>query len=443
MYRCLSISEILRSVCDKMDKASSLSIALTCRAFLEPGFDKVWLDILVPTFEPLICCLPDDIWQSKDDGLLALRVPLTLEHLERYLTFYAPRIRSVSTSSKRQGKAISLETIESLKLEPGDDPLYFNAVLFNARQLRLRELKLWPNTGGVSTTFTFGFIPALPWDSLEKIYLDSISTEIIYHLAKIPRLRVFEICDMDATLEHLPDLDLAEVEDNAPNKLERVKASCWVPNSWPNPQMAINAIEEHCNPLTLLSVEVFDNKSMPGCLQHHFFDHYPDSSPRDVDFSGLQRFTKLQTVTVHWSGNLRLSPSKLSEILEWWPCLQHLDLCTGHPCRGQMPALDHTHLLELLRRCPSLRFLGLRFDTTQLRPGDDTQGATETFRLETLRVGESPICSLFQVATFIRKYFPTLKKLDMYYVPEADAQPSAECALLNKRWAAVVQALRL
>jgi hypothetical protein len=353
--------------------------------------------------------------------------------------------------------------------EPGDDPLYFNAVLFNARRLRLRELKLWPNTGGVSTTFTFGFIPALPWDSLEKIYLDSISTEIIYHLAKIPRLRVFEICDMDATLEHLPDLDLAKVEDNgfsalrilivgvwalrsvepllqmipASNKLERVKASCWVPNSWPDPQMAINAIEEHCNPLTLLSVEVFDNESMPGCLQHHFFDHYPDSSPRDVDFSGLQRFTKLQTVTVHWSGNLRLSPSKLSEIPEWWPRLQHLDLCTGHPCRGRMPTLDHTHLLELLRRCPSLRFLGLRFDTTQLRPGDDTQGATETFRLETLRVGESPICSPFQVATFIRKYFPTLKKLDMYYVPEADAQPSAECALLNKRWAAVVQALRL
>ena len=68
MDHCLRISELIRSICDNLDKATSLSVALTCKAFLEPGLDKVWRNIA--TLEPLACCLPAEIW--KDDRELLL-----------------------------------------------------------------------------------------------------------------------------------------------------------------------------------------------------------------------------------------------------------------------------------------------------------------------------------------------------------------------------------
>lgn len=56
MEQCLQIPEILRDVCEQLDRKSWLPAALTSRAFLEPALDQLWYNI--ESMRPLICCLP-------------------------------------------------------------------------------------------------------------------------------------------------------------------------------------------------------------------------------------------------------------------------------------------------------------------------------------------------------------------------------------------------
>jgi hypothetical protein len=68
MGHCLRIPELIRSICDNLDKATSLSVALACKAFLEPGLDKIWRDI--DSLEPLAHCLPAEIWKNDRSVML-------------------------------------------------------------------------------------------------------------------------------------------------------------------------------------------------------------------------------------------------------------------------------------------------------------------------------------------------------------------------------------
>ena len=60
MHRCLEIMEVLHAIYEEIETASALDLALTCKAFLEPGLDRVWYDEVF-SFEPFISSLPDDL----------------------------------------------------------------------------------------------------------------------------------------------------------------------------------------------------------------------------------------------------------------------------------------------------------------------------------------------------------------------------------------------
>ena len=62
-HPCLAISEVLRVVCSSLRPEDLLSVALTCRGFLEPALDELWYEI--PAFKPLLACLPPDLLEIK------------------------------------------------------------------------------------------------------------------------------------------------------------------------------------------------------------------------------------------------------------------------------------------------------------------------------------------------------------------------------------------
>ncbi|KAJ3518441.1 hypothetical protein NMY22_g13677 [Coprinellus aureogranulatus] len=511
MDRCLRIPELVRSICDGVDKASSLSVALTCRAFLDPGLDRIWQDI--ESLQPLISCLPGDIWKDDGERLLSLRRNLTPDDLQRYLELYAHRIKSLSPySNSKKGHLnsgvlhvlqmvtdyrpgalsprlqrfswtsahhwwrtrdypvgsfdpyISLfvgESVESLDIQrPRDDPVYLGSVNLAARRLpHLKKLRVASQNG---LAFTSWLMTSFAWQSLEKVDLDCASEETVAILAKLPNLRHIRLWDVEhaslvplagaSPLQHAALTDFAFLRVlnvtswelvsikamlqvlSPTNRIESVVSICPCPTDISDCQQTLSAIESFCNPYTLRSVKVADTCSCNWETEEQL-DMYPDSCEADLDISGLSKFTNLQELVVRWQKSVQLSPREAALIPTWWPHIRHLDLCQQYPSLGRMPAIDHTHLLDLVRGCPLLRYLGLRFDTTQI-PGKH-QGPVETFQLEVLRAGESPIVSPSRVAGFLKRHFPRLEKLDFDY----ETVVQRETTILDKRWAAVAEAL--
>jgi hypothetical protein len=341
-----------------------------------------------------------------------------------------------------------------------DDPIYLGSVMSTARRLpRLRELGFCGQV--TSPIFTTQYITTFPWEFLEEVHLSHISREIVVHLASLPRLRqiwVFESVGTSPPLqETVPakpagqndfvslraldvmcwDFDMIKplLQAVSPsNKVERVSTSCPTPAGLSECQGAISAIRDYCNPHTLREVDVEDTLSH-GWQPEVELDMYPDPSEEDVDISGLAKFVNLHTLVVRWQKSIQLTPYEIALIPTWWPNIRHLDLCRLYPSQGRIPAINHTHVLDIARGLPKLRFLGIRFDTTQI-PGQH-RGPIETFRLEILRAGESPIVSPSRVAGFIKRHFPYLEKLDFDY----ETVVVKETTILDKRWAAVAEAL--
>ncbi|KAF6753333.1 hypothetical protein DFP72DRAFT_1171118 [Ephemerocybe angulata] len=123
MNRLLPIQEILHNVCSNLDNASLFSMALTNKYLLEPSLDTLWREL--DTFQALVSCMPRDMWIVEDrtsslsgwnirKALYPARA-VTLADLDRYITFYAPRIRSFKPYQAKW-TVLSLEALEALHL---------------------------------------------------------------------------------------------------------------------------------------------------------------------------------------------------------------------------------------------------------------------------------------------------------------------------------------
>lgn len=74
MHRCLQVPEIVILLSKALDQTNLfseeypddrdlLSMALTCRAFLDPALDALWGHI--SSLDPIISCLPQNLWRKK------------------------------------------------------------------------------------------------------------------------------------------------------------------------------------------------------------------------------------------------------------------------------------------------------------------------------------------------------------------------------------------
>jgi hypothetical protein len=522
---CLRIPEVLRLIYDELDKRTSLSLALTCKAFLEPGLDRIWRNIT--SFKPLIGCIPEDIWKpdvisvpkrwgfnifmvcghfnfqqrSLTKKFQSPRRDLTSQDLRRYLRYYAPRIRQFSPYLHTRMRMLSIEALQALQIateyqagalaprlqefhwyrpqqcilalgEPfarvlapfmsmflgkslvsltvdvdaSDPPVYISSVRLAMKQLPLlRSLNL--GLAGFSEGWTQ---PSL-WNvgGLERIKVGNIPIGVIPHLASLPNLTSLEVNGIQVQspappiapnptgfasltkLEGCSDSpsDIKHILQHlAPhNDLNAVEWSHSLSTSVSDYQETIDAIAQYCSPslrqLDLFGIDAVDEERLD-------FD-----AEEPIDISPLFQFAHLRELDINIAESVPVTPEFLAQVPDAWPHINRLVLCPTVPS-SQTPLIDHSHIFELARKTPSLRTLGLRFDSTRIT-GQETVAVADSPQLRKLIVGESPICSPSRVSTFFKSGFPYLKALDNCYKSTLERRN-----ISTKRWAAVHEALR-
>ncbi|KAF5332837.1 hypothetical protein D9611_005372 [Ephemerocybe angulata] len=99
-------SELVDLLCKEASQGSLFSLALTSRNVSEHALDSLWRHLY--SFEPLLACLPDDLWREKEVTQISFEKPVPVlfprraiapEELDRYRSFYASRIRTIALST--------------------------------------------------------------------------------------------------------------------------------------------------------------------------------------------------------------------------------------------------------------------------------------------------------------------------------------------------------
>ncbi|KIM84831.1 hypothetical protein PILCRDRAFT_370913 [Piloderma croceum F 1598] len=123
MHHCLYISEIVSTIMNftmgKGNEGTVANFAIAYHAFQEPALDVLWRAHF--TLEPLIKCMPDDLWEVVDSNVeeqrLRFRRPMVVTDFTRW-KYYAPRIRCLPHRVERSFTYIDLEVINAVGLEP-------------------------------------------------------------------------------------------------------------------------------------------------------------------------------------------------------------------------------------------------------------------------------------------------------------------------------------
>ncbi|KAJ3523708.1 hypothetical protein NMY22_g11321 [Coprinellus aureogranulatus] len=268
MDQVLGIPEVLRSICNELGKKDCLASALTCRALLEPSLDSLWHT--VGSFEPFIHCLPVVTYitcaEAETFLFLTPSKKFTRGHLERYLTFYAHRIRHFVTPllGRPTHRALSTDFLLAVQLltnnEPGilspllrridmhhpshtdkapkfnlsaflslflgnhvesfsfppckGGPIYTASVHANLKRLspRMKRLRVLESIfiDNVGT-----YISPYSWDALEVLQLYTISPDLIHLAATLPQLQTLEV--YDTSLVHTASQDFPLTPSSAPS----------------------------------------------------------------------------------------------------------------------------------------------------------------------------------------------------------------------------------
>ncbi|KAJ3522702.1 hypothetical protein NMY22_g11776 [Coprinellus aureogranulatus] len=246
-----------------------LALALSCRAFLEPALDRLWYNI--DTFAVLQGTLPLDVWslgtvyRQKGKGTVDEHNKYTVMHflraitpgdLQRYLQYYAPRIREVHigriTFTLRpeawhslhmalnwQSGALAPNAVEifwsltpsgpvpsdvlnqawpyfCLFLGAGTSSLHFiyrSDQLIQVASLRnaamkegLKELSLEDRTpagGQTAAKFANDYVKSFSWCHLQSLSIAGLTGDSLGHLSTLPLLKSIKITDLaDVSLIH-------------------------------------------------------------------------------------------------------------------------------------------------------------------------------------------------------------------------------------------------
>ncbi|KAJ3514214.1 hypothetical protein NMY22_g14818 [Coprinellus aureogranulatus] len=256
MTACLYILEVLRLIYNELDQEDALPLAMTCKAFLEPGLDRIWS--YVDWLAPLIACLPEGLWARravKSSTVLDFCREPTMKDMERYLVYYAPRIRHISLQFWNGMEMLSLTALQTLQittqyqlgalspllrkfswfdvgdvdfvlgeeyrqqlagfmplfLAPTVDDLTFNLDLDDSA-LDKASVKFWlthtePRLKALTIVDSDSFeeiLLAHSWDKLESLIIIhnvSISPSVLTHVSFLPRLRNLEIYPLSQSLD--------------------------------------------------------------------------------------------------------------------------------------------------------------------------------------------------------------------------------------------------
>ncbi|TEB32516.1 hypothetical protein FA13DRAFT_259054 [Coprinellus micaceus] len=266
MKPCLRVCEIRRLICDQLQgRPECYAMALTCTSFKDAALDALWYHL--DSFEPIVCCLPTRVYFFST-GVLRSMEPLLPSDLQRYLTHYAPRIRSMEiairdtaryqvdgellhalqvavgfkqgalapklrvfawpTHRPLTGPNTNLQAVQrlypymSLFLGEHVEELYdtdfshnshsTTSIYSNAMQLsKLKKLTI----AEVEDGFASEFFPSFPWANLETLSVTLRTTSgpaIVYHAASLPKLKTFSMIDEKGILCMCRPAEMPDVE---------------------------------------------------------------------------------------------------------------------------------------------------------------------------------------------------------------------------------------
>ncbi|KAF6751688.1 hypothetical protein DFP72DRAFT_1135527 [Ephemerocybe angulata] len=288
MNKCLQAPEILQLICDQVpnetrqDRQRLLAIALSCRALLEPGLDRLWHTIR--SFRPLMTNLHPNLLEKEIRGggkqppslfeVMTSRCEITPPDLDRYLAYYAPRIREVDIAHLTT--TFSPETWQNLQLATNwkagalspsawkivwrltehfqpklsesilDQTFAYFALFLGPKDFRALRLQLRnPHTYRLTQEchnhsddselpFLDDFLQSNSWNNLEGLTIGRMPPNAIPHLSTLPCLSTLEIGSLrgpgplyahsEADLE-MPPAHLSSMSSSAFRSLKSLKLS--------------------------------------------------------------------------------------------------------------------------------------------------------------------------------------------------------------------------
>ncbi|KAG2074692.1 hypothetical protein BDR04DRAFT_1071132 [Suillus decipiens] len=112
MHPALINLEVICTISSYTQRRSLPALASTCRAFKHPALNALWRDL--QSVEPLVKCLPSDLFSINDQGRMVLQKPID-SRLWSTLFEYSSRVHSITVSQKSIPSAV-IEPLSMLLL---------------------------------------------------------------------------------------------------------------------------------------------------------------------------------------------------------------------------------------------------------------------------------------------------------------------------------------
>ncbi|KAH7924043.1 hypothetical protein BV22DRAFT_541321 [Leucogyrophana mollusca] len=502
MHRCLHATDILYEIASKIygypgdpstmrmpvlrqARADLASLARTCRTFRDPALDVLWS--FLNSFDPLIRCLPQDLWVKDEGGFLVFARPLSSsnwvvfqQHAQRVRIFgkyrspflfeyigydvlralsrflpdggcFLPNLRQLNWPQPQDHMCRSSGTDYYLLLPLFMGPHLSHLCLGSGLGIGT-DLPSEPSTSALSIVSSLHASSPLikkfecmgvsgkmmqsisesisQWPRLEYVEADALSQHAITHLSSLKSFKHLGV-RLDQQGHH--------THANFPPTLESFKIAAQSPTAC---QQYLEDIHLTCGHLSIYIIST--EFSSPSSFQQFFLllsshlsaaglhtlkiVHYSpdDRDPVDWGLETLKPLFVFRNLTTFHSSRYctaKLADADLEEIALAWPQLEVFDLDTN----TATPLVTFTGMLSLLRHCRRLRELRVTINATILDAINTEGNGSEVanYNITLLDVGHSHIRDPVRVAEFLSAIMPRLTKIAMADVRWVDHRPSA------------------
>ncbi|KAG1890171.1 hypothetical protein F4604DRAFT_1643764 [Suillus subluteus] len=503
MHPALQILEVIDIISSHTEHGSLPALASTCRTFKNPALNVLWRNL--QSVEPLVKCLPSDLFGIDDEGL-ELQKPLDHKMWDT-LSRYTSRVHSIT----QYGNSASIEPLSLIILSC---PLAPASLFPNIRRLTWHASA----TRGAAEFLRMAFVPSLlsldlqvssaspaffsVFSSLGTLCPRLQSMTLRYHRAidePSPNNSPFIIQPI-SQLHHLRNLEVWDLGIQGIQHIMQLQAlrmmrldfrtsssSTWdgrSPSLLPGLQnlhylgLDVGAFERPLNFLSSLTairpkkivvsfipqvaqppvcvcpmlsqfLAILQEKCDNSKLEYFIFNTFSFRMPGMRTESGvlvsLRAFSNLTHLDIGRGRVISMSDEELCYLTGAWPKLQVLRISYYVTVDSDTTAVPTFHgLIRLLQLCPSLISLALVIDTTKV-DGIDLRSPGDghfTKLLKELSLGNSVIDSPLNVALILSGLFPDLEQVNLDCWNTTFMNALPQKKSAMKQWASVNSFLR-
>ncbi|KIJ68193.1 hypothetical protein HYDPIDRAFT_36695 [Hydnomerulius pinastri MD-312] len=475
MHRALKITDIQQIICDHLpvdpedpvwsnqpDRPTLYALARTCRAWVEVALNRLWS--YLSSYEPLLRCLPKDVWSPGDRWRLCRRL-----RSEEWDTFqkYARRVRClrvvwIGVRSQRLFGALShlpiplLPNLQLLAIEDFGNagpewgncwrPLLSSTItqvhissdrdaLFNSPRSilwalgescpNIKEFDL--NTNALGKEVTQSFLSTIQhWKHLATLTTYAADTQTMLHFSSLQSLTSLSVTIFaksysawalpDANIIFPPTLKYVSLEVLGSFDLLALSlASVYL--SVTTLEITIHGARSSSGDTGRLHKLLATNVSSDHLQSLTLFwrsEEDPDGLSLNV-LRPLFQFRLLHTLYLVAHSPSDLDDAVMTELARSFPLLKDFSYRNN---RVERPSITHRGLVSLLKSCPKLHGLSLAFDatgiTTEMMKQYEDEEILNT-QIGEINVCSSPITDPAPVALFLKAIMPGLRTVDSTY----------------------------